>query len=298
MALYAFDGTGNDDRDDDLFDSNVIEFFNAYSDPDKNQDPDKKRGSLYFKGIGTRAKTPLGMAISEATGIGGHDRVHQALDRLERNVAAGDTTIDVMGFSRGAALAISFANKVAQKHKRLSIRFVGVWDVVGQFGVPGRHINAGHDLGWPPNVTRCCHAMALDERRLLFPLTRLAGPGNPAGTRLLEVWFRGVHSDVGGGNGNAGLNWITLNWMFENARREGLPLSETAIAANLVHRAAAQQISDHKVEIGPPRSILPMDLVHTSVRIEPGLPDRPHNNPPVGLARIDDAGTITGVAVV
>ena len=85
--------------------------------------------------------------------------------------------------------------------------------------------------------------MALDERRLLFPLTRLVGPGNPAGTRLLDIWFRGVHSDVGGGNGNAGLNWISLNWMFENARREGLPLSPTSITANLAHRAAPQQIS-------------------------------------------------------
>ena len=41
-----------------------------------------------------------------------------------------------------------------------------------------------------------------------------------------------------------------------------------------------------------------MDLVHTSVRLEPGLPDRAHNNPPVGLARIDDAGTITGAVAV
>jgi hypothetical protein len=298
MALYAFDGTGNDDMADDRFDSNVLEFFTAYNDPDKNQDPEKRRGSLYFKGIGTRARTPLGTAVSEAMGIGGFDRIDQALDRLKRNVDAGDTTIDVIGFSRGAALAISFANTVARKHKHLSIRFVGIWDLVGQFGVPGRHINAGHDLRMPSNVARCYHAMALDERRILFPLTRLGAPGNPAGSRLVEAWFRGVHSDIGGGNGNAGLNWISLNWMFENARREGLPLSAAAIAANLAHRAAAQQISDHRVEIGPPREILAMDLVHASVRIELGPPGRPHNNPPEGLARIDDTGTITGAAVV
>jgi hypothetical protein len=296
MALYAFDGTGNDDMTDDRFDSNVMEFFNAYIDPEKNQDPRLQRGSLYFAGIGRRATTPAGQAVGEATGIGGHERVDQALDRLDQNVDAGDTTIDVIGFSRGAALAISFANRVARKQKLLSIRFVGVWDVVGQFGVPGRHINAGHDLGWPPNVARCCHAMALDERRLLFPLTRLTGQGNPAGSRLLEVWFRGVHSDVGGGNGNVGLNWISLNWMFENAGRAGLPLSPTAIDANRAHRASPRHISDQKLEVGPARAILPMDLVHTSVRIEPGVPGRPHNNPPVGLARIDDAGAITGTA--
>ena len=298
MALYAFDGTGNNDMADDAFDSNVVEFFNAYNDPGKNQDPDAPRGSLYFKGIGTRAKTLFGEAIAETFGIGGHERVGQALTRLNKNVDAGDATIDVIGFSRGAALALSFANRVAKEHKRLTIRFLGVWDVVGQFGAPGRHINAGHDLRCPSNAAHCYHAMALDERRLLFPLTRLCAPGNPMGSRLVEVWFRGVHSDCGGGNGNAGLNWISLNWMFENARREGLPIDPAAIAANLVHRTAAQQISDHKVEIGPAREILPMDLVHTSVRLEPGLPGRPHNNPPEGIARIDDAGTIIGAAVV
>ena len=298
MALYAFDGTGNDDQVDDRFDSNVIEFFNAYTDPDKNQDPGAPRGSLYFKGIGRRAKTWLGRALSEGLGIGGHDRVGQAMKRLRKNLDADDPTIDVIGFSRGAALAISFANEVAGKYPRLRIRFVGVWDVVGQFGLPGRYINAGHNLGMPANVARCYHAMALDERRLLFPLTRLTRAGNPDSTHVVEVWFRGVHSDVGGGNGNAGLNWISLNWMFENARREGLSLNSAAIAANLVHRAAAQQISDHKVEVGPARGILPMDLVHTSVRIEPGVPNRPHNNPFGGLARIDDAGTITGAVAV
>jgi hypothetical protein len=65
-----------------------------------------------------------------------------------------------------------------------------------------------------------------------------------------------------------------------------------------LYRALPQQISDHKVEIGPAREILLMDLVHASVRLEPGLPGRPHNNPSELLARIDDAGTITGAAIV
>ena len=65
--------------------------------------------------------------------------------------------------------------------------------------------------------------MAIDEDRAFFPLTRLSKAGK-AFTKLREVWFRGVHSDVGGGNANLGLNWIALNWMFENALRHGLPI--------------------------------------------------------------------------
>jgi uncharacterized protein (DUF2235 family) len=292
MALYAFDGTGNEDLEGDDRDSNVLDFFRAYDDPLGNDDPKKDRGSLYMKGIGTRARTLVGETFSEAIGFGGHRRVRQAMDRLEDNFQAGDTIVDVVGFSRGAALAVSFANEIARKLPRLSIRFIGVWDIVGEFGVPGEHINAGHDLRFPANVKRCYHAMALDERRLLFPLSRLSGTGANEEGRLTEVWFRGVHSDIGGGNGNRGLNWVSLNWMFENALREGLPIRPAAIAANLVDKGLSQQISDHRLEVGPARVIRRTDLLHTSVRLDPGIPDRPHNNPVLKLSRIDDTGAI------
>ena len=295
MALYAFDGTGNEDREDDAFDSNVCDFFQAYDDPLKSDDPSKERGSLYLKGIGQMAKTKLGDAVAGAFGFGGHKRVRRAMDRLENNIEAGDKTIDIVGFSRGAALAISFANEIAEHMPGVSIRFIGVWDVVGQFGAPGEHVNAGHNLHFPPNVEHCFHAMALDESRLLFPLTRL-GKGRNSSPKLQEVWFRGVHSDVGGGNGNRGLNWIALNWMYEAALRCGLPMNRTAIAKNLADKAVAQQISAHKVDAGRVRLILQQDLLHSSVQLTPGITGRPHNNPTFPCARIDDAGVITEVA--
>jgi hypothetical protein len=171
------------------------------------------------------------------------------------------------------------------------IRFMGLFDLVGQFGAPGRRFNAGHDLGMPPNVTRCYHAMALDESRLFFPLTRLSETDSDNG-RLLEVWFRGVHSDVGGGNGNLGLNWIPLNWMFENARRDGLPISRTAVIANLANGRLNQVISVHRVDAQLLRVILQTDLLHSSVRLERGANGGFHNNPAFPLARIDDAGRV------
>jgi uncharacterized protein (DUF2235 family) len=292
MALYAFDGTGNEDREDDAFDSNVCDFFQAYEDPLKNDDPSQERGSLYLKGIGQRARTFVGDKLAEAFGVGGHKRVRQAMDRLENNLEAGDANVDIVGFSRGAALAISFANEIAKKLPRVPIRFIGVWDVVGQFGAPGEHFQAGHDLDFPPNVAHCFHAMALDESRLLFPLTRL-GKGRNTSPKLQEVWFRGVHSDVGGGNGNRGLNWIALNWMYEAALRCGLPMNRAAIAKNLADRGLAQQISAHKLDAGRVRLILEQDLLHSSVQLTPGITGRPHNNPTFACARIDDAGVIT-----
>src|SRR5262245_13951305 len=141
MALYAFDGTGSEDRNEECRDSNVLEFFRAYDGGPKNEDPSLKVGSLYLKGIGTRARSFVGERPAEAFGVGGHRRVRQALDRLENNFESGDTVVDVIGFSRGAALAVSFANELAGKLPRISIRFMGLWDVVGQFGVTGLRFN-------------------------------------------------------------------------------------------------------------------------------------------------------------
>jgi len=290
MALYVFDGTGNEERDGDDRDSNACKFFHAYEDPNKNDDIRKETGSLYLKGIGTRARTFIGRTFSEAFGIGGHQRVRQAMERLENNIEAGDSVVDIAGFSRGAALALSFANEIADKMKNLDVRYIGLWDVVGEFGLPGEHVNAGHNLHMPPNAHNVFHAMALDETRLLFPLTRLSGSGPTTGVVLQEVWFRGVHSDVGGGNNNPTLNGIALNWLFQNAKRCGLPIRESDVLANIAGIKKPAKLSTHKIDSEVRRRIRDTDLLHHSVVIEAG--DR-FNNPSGELARIDDLGVIT-----
>lgn len=293
MALYAFDGTGNEDKADDGFDSNVLHFFNAYPDLNKNHDPDQPTGSLYLKGIGTRARTKLGEKFGGGTGAGGHRRIRQAMKRLERNIAAGDSTIDIVGFSRGAALAISFANEIAEDIPGARIRFVGVFDIVAQFGLPGERFNLGHDLDFPDNVENCYHAMAMDEERKLFPLTRLTGTGNNEEGRLTEVWFRGVHSDIGGGNNNQTLNYIALNWMYECANAHGLNIPQTEIDKNLARKVTPVLVKGHKIDIGPKRKFLPNDVLHASVSFDPAqTTDKDGlNDPAVTLARTASAGS-------
>ena len=290
MALYAFDGTGNEDQEDAARDSNVVDFFSAYMDPRKNSDPDERVGSLYLKGIGRRAKLFVGKALAEAFGIGGHKRVREAMDRLENNIEAGDEVVDIVGFSRGGAIALSFANEIAGKLPDVQIRFLGLFDVVGQFGLPGPNVQAGHLLTLPANVRCCRHAMAMDESRALFPLTRLCDEQGRHGDELVELWFRGVHSDVGGGNGNRGLNWIALHWMFVNAQRAGLPLDPAAIERNLADRGLPQQINDHTLDLERRRSFLATDCLHESVLLIDGSRGRPHNNPRTALRRMTDAG--------
>ncbi len=292
MALYAFDGTGNEDRPGENEDSNVLFFFRAYPDPLKNTDPDQKRGSLYLEGIGARTDLKLVSKVEKGVGLGGHRRIRQAMRRLERNIDAGDTTIDIVGFSRGAALAISFANEIAEDIPGARINFIGVFDIVAQFGLPGKEHNAGHDLDLPDNVEHCYHAMAMDEERKLFPLTRLTGTGKNEEGRLTEVWFRGVHSDIGGGNDNQTLNYIALDWMYEQANKHGLNIPQSEIDKNLARKQTPVVVKGHKIDIGPKRKFLPNDVLHASVSFDPAqTTDKDGlNNPKIVLARSASAG--------
>ena len=70
MALYAFDGTGDEDTDRVGRDSNVLDFFRAYDGGPKNEDPSLRIGSLYLKGIGKRARSFVGDGPAQAFGVG------------------------------------------------------------------------------------------------------------------------------------------------------------------------------------------------------------------------------------
>jgi len=288
MALYAFDGTGNEDNPGEGEDTNVLKFSRAY---------DGASDDFYVPGVGTRISL-IGAIFGGVFGAGGHERLREAWDKLEANFRAGDRVIDVIGFSRGAALALEFANEVHDNlingEQAPSIRFLGLWDTVASFGLPGNNVNLGFELTIPVNVQTCRHAISLDDRRFTFPLTRVT-QDKLSGRDLLdvqEVWFRGYHSDVGGGNDNEGLSNIALYWMYRRAQDAGLELDGELVNSAMAVRDPQATPKTPGMDRSPnkKRTIRPTDLVHSSVsRVEQA--DRfPANNPPVGLAVTDDDG--------
>lgn len=264
MALYAFDGTWNED-DADVPDkaTNVVRLRDAYDGPVE-----------YREGVGTRFGA-LGHVIGGLFGAGGRSRIEEMYDAAKANWARGDRVIDIIGFSRGAALAVHFANILGEKGLRLPdgrvekppIRFLGVWDIVGAFGLPLDFIINFQDinLGWtidrvPATVQKCAHGMALDERREAFDVTHLRKAPS-----VEEVWFRGVHADVGGGNGNVTRNNISFHWMLQQARSAGLPLSPAfveLIGADVDPLASISRNFDPMRD--PRRTTKPEDMFHPS----------------------------------
>ena len=268
MALYAFNGTWNSEKTDVLTtpdneyhtNTNVLKFRDAYS----------GTNGYYTNGVGTRFGA-FGRFFGGAFGVGGHDRINDALSHVRARLAAGDAIIDVVGFSRGAALALAFTNRIYKQvidprtGKPPVIRFLGLWDVVGSFGIPinlgpflFQEYNLGYTLTLPQNVEHCYHAMALDERRQTFRVTRLKG--------AREVWFRGAHSDVGGGNGNLGLNNIGFCWMLRKAAASGLPIDQVRVLeASTASKPATDVQWPRDLVKNSKRTIATDDRVHYTV---------------------------------
>lgn len=272
MALYAFDGTWNRQHDQAEYskNSNVVKFAKAYRAAKAVYQKDGDRVHVaedddngYIDGIGTRHGR-LGRIFGGALGAGGKQRIKEALARVDRKTKEGDGEIDVIGFSRGAALALHFVNEL--ESRKIPVRFLGVWDVVAAFGIPidlgplsFQRINLGYKLKLPKNVQRAFHAMALDERRESFRVTRVKD--------AYEVWFRGVHSDIGGGNQNEGLSNIALAWMLRKAAAVGVPVNLGVIDQLQLDPEAEVKPSKRDPRLDPFRKCIPQEWFHYTIRV-------------------------------
>jgi hypothetical protein len=256
VALYAFDGTWNvrDTKDSVLrvqesqygsdhafrretLETNVHRFTEFYG----------AEKAEYLEGVGTRFAS-LGRIVGGGFGVGGKRRIRRMYRRLCERYHAGDTNIDIIGFSRGAAMALHFANvintygirnpkgprswlrydtmlgwsiglpKPGASDPKPPIRFLGLFDTVASFGLPIGWLRNRRTARWqvetiPGIVRRSFHAMAMDEVRAVFELVRPVREADHE--RHYELWFRGVHSNIGGGYPDRGLSDIALGWMME-----------------------------------------------------------------------------------
>jgi uncharacterized protein (DUF2235 family) len=143
---------------------------------------------------------------------------------------------------------------------------VGVWETVGSLGIPAAIglsdplVYGFLDTSLHPDVLNAYQAMAIDEKRVEFPVTQWTNP--PAlGQTVEQVWFTGVHSDVGGGEPDdatavSALSDITLGWIMNKAIGLGLTIDPT-------------EAEKYKVPLDPKDAL---DKLHTSWNILWGFP--------------------------
>ena len=172
LVLYAFDGTGNYKNILGGY-TNVYRLYTLYN---------AKRH--YMRGVGTGGS--FDQIHGGITGYGGKARLKAMLRALIQEYKNGNTVIDIIGFSRGAALAREFANMINEgsfftgnyqhewnRYGRLftrrvfqkcpEVRFLGIFDTVASFGMPGNDVNVGYNMKIPDNVYFTAHAVALNE---------------------------------------------------------------------------------------------------------------------------------------
>lgn len=161
----------------------------------------------------------------------------------------------------------NFARK-ANGRSTVPITYIGAFDTVKAAGI------LKWDIKWPytrklENDLRVRHAVSMDERRRPFR-EYLVTPTEES--RLEEVWFAGVHTDVGGTfEDDPRLSSITLKWIVEGAVEEGMLVKPAAYAdsCTITAEEAAGVIHRNswiwKIFIDRTRPIPADAVIHSSV---------------------------------
>jgi len=248
--VICLDGTGNKFNEES---SNVVKLYRVLM-----RKPEKQI-VYYDPGVGTLAdpeyKIPVSKALNKilglAFGYGMTKNIAEAYSYLMDNYKTGDNVF-IFGFSRGAYAARALAGlihsvgileqgnqslipyaielykaknvdfEVLAKFKKTfgrtcDIKFLGIWDSV-------RTVGWVYDPVFFPYTTNNVsvqairHAISIDEKRTLF-LPLYWGGKFCEKQDIKEVWFAGVHADVGGGypESESGLAKISLEWMINEA---------------------------------------------------------------------------------
>lgn len=231
------------------------------------------QAAIYDDGVGADGR-PIEKLLGGAFGTGLYDKIKRAYTQIAHVYEAGDEIflfgfsrgaytarslagmIAVCGLPTGdfddEMVEVAFQayrNKDKREDLLASLKscglfdakltMVGVWDTVGSLGIPAIFGGVGAllygflDTGLHPDVMNAYHAMAIDERRAEFPATLWTSPPVP-GQTVEQVWFCGVHCDVGGGyagdaNTGSALSDLTLGWMMSKACKLGLQVNSDVL---------------------------------------------------------------------
>ena len=249
--VVCIDGTGNEYGDNDTNVEKMYELVVRDKDQIAFYDPGVGTFSVFGRTLGKE----IGIILGKAFGVGLTENIEDAYSYLMDRFEPEDT-LYLFGFSRGAfavrCLAgmlhkvgllqkgssnlIPYASKIYNTRGNDAIangfkktycneckpHFIGVWDTVGSLGLfYGRQF---FDDRLNEDVPNAYQAIAIDEKRKKFSVSIWDETALTPHQNVQQVWFAGVHSDVGGWYQERDLSNITLRWMLENAEKHDLRL--------------------------------------------------------------------------
>ena len=240
--VFCFDGTGNEPSDagefkEDQSVSNVLKLHVLAGGDFDEPSRDARQLNFYYNGIGTRegrSRVPLlgrlyaagraGLNMLIAPTFGDAKRIlEEARGDFDAHYIPGDRLV-LFGYSRGAALARKFAATLLDDFPDCSVSFLGAFDTVAAMdGIHRRGEKVSSDVVFENGtlngrIEKAVHLLAIDEDRVTFTPTLMNKDAADA-ARILEVWFPGVHGDVGGGYWVDGLSDCALAFMIASAKR-------------------------------------------------------------------------------
>lgn len=180
--------------------------------------------ALYYAGVGARGNKLQG-AVEQAFARSEPEVIRdEAYAGLCEHYEDGDA-VYLFGFSRGAAIARWLARHIEDNGvngHRPRIALLGCWDTVVAWDKPDPRdeppsSTMDEDGRIARNVELAWHLLALDERRVTFRPTVMGHE-----ERVHEVWFAGVHSDVGGSYLDHALADVPLQFMLDRAAEHGV----------------------------------------------------------------------------
>ncbi len=218
------------------------------------ENPDKQNDAIYGFGFSRGAFTIrrlIGLVASEGLVTFASEeeldiRAAQAYRAFRKKCRSPRTTSAFRALRDGPMWLLNEARGIkhydpADNKSVEAIRFLGLWDTVDAYGMPIRELKDGidrylwpltfNDLTLSPKVTQACHALALDDERATFHPLVWDDSKEKNKNRIRQVWFAGVHANVGGGYANDALAHVPLMWIIKHAAVAGLTFKADVVGA-------------------------------------------------------------------
>lgn len=197
--------------------------------------------------------------VSDPTDAGLLKRAKTAFREYRRKRFSADIPLDKIGRAiRDLFVGDKDYRTRKDKHPYPRIAFFGVWDTVAAYGLPIDELTRALNWFWRlypkdreplDKIDRLCHAVALDDERNTFhPMlfNEENEPGRNEHTknireeRVSQVWFAGMHSNLGGGYPDDALAYVSLEWMMREAQASGI-LFRPKISLDSMNPAAEEK---------------------------------------------------------